>query len=463
MNAHPAPPFDAWAWWQAWQETWAAGAMPAQAERLRAQRLDALIARACRDSPFYRRRAHGPRLADFAPVEKAELMQHFDDWATDRRITRAAAAAFLADPSCIADAWLGHYLLWTSSGTSGVPGWFVQDAASLAAFDAIDALRLRGTGGAQNQLGHWGLGQRFAFVGASGGHFAGVVSMQRLRRIVPSLLQPEIQTLSVQQPLRAIAEALQALQPTVLITYPSCAAALAQMQQAGALHLHLKEVWLGGEQLSAGQRRQIETAFTCTLRNSYGASECYSIAWECARGTLHVNDDWVILEAVDEQMRAVPPGTLSHTTLLTNLANVTQPLIRYRLDDRMRVLPAPCRCGNTFTAIEVQGRSADTLTLRDAHRHAVTILPLALETAIEEAAQVTQFQVIGRRDGGLELRFEPGVADVQAAFAYCHAAIDNFLNEHGVAPTRVRLSRAAPLHGGASGKLRRVINAPSRS
>jgi phenylacetate-CoA ligase len=463
MNAHPAPPFDAWAWWQAWQETWAAGTMPAQAERLRAQRLDALIERACRDSPFYRSRAHGPCLADFAPVEKSELMQHFDAWATDRRITRAAAAAFLADPSCISDAWLGQYLLWTSSGTSGVPGWFVQDAQSLAAYDAIDALRLRGTGGFQNQLGHWGLGQRFAFVGASGGHFAGVVGMQRLRRIVPPLLQPEICILSVQQPLRAIADALQALQPTVLISYPSCAAALAQMQQAGALHLRLAEVWLGGEQLSAGQRQQIQTAFACTLRNSYGASECYSIAWECAHGVLHVNDDWVILEAVDEQMRPVPPGTLSRTTLLTNLANRSQPLIRYRLDDRIRVLAAPCRCGNRFAAIEVQGRSADTLTLPGAHRHAVTILPLALETAIEEAARVTQFQVIGHRDGGLELRFEAGVADAHSAFEGCHAAIDHFLSEHGVAPTRVRFSRAAPLHGGASGKLRRVINAPARS
>lgn len=462
MNAHPAPPFDAWAWWRAWQETWAAGAMPAQAKRLRAQRLEALIERASRDSPFYRRRAHGPRLEDFAPVDKALLMRHFDEWATDRRITRAAAAAFLADPSCVADAWLGQYLLWTSSGTSGVPGWFVQDAQSLAAYDAIDALRLRGAGGFQHQLGQWDLGQRFAFVGASGGHFAGVVSMQRLRRIVPRLWQPEIRILSVQQPLRAIADDLQAQQPSVLITYPSCAAALAQMQQAGALHLRLQEVWLGGEQLSPGQRRQIETAFACTLRNSYGASECYSIAWECAHGALHVNDDWVILEAVDAQMRPLPAGALSHTTLLTNLANRTQPLIRYRLDDRIRVLPAPCRCGNAFTAIEVQGRSADTLRLRDARRQAVTILPLALETAIEEAAQVTQFQVIGRGDGELELRFEPGVADARAAFDGCHAAIDAFLGEHGVAPTRVRFSRAAPLHGGASGKLRRVINAPAR-
>lgn len=46
-------------------------------------------------------------------------MGNFDDWATDRRITLPLAQAFLADPDRVADAWLGDYLLWTSSGTSG--------------------------------------------------------------------------------------------------------------------------------------------------------------------------------------------------------------------------------------------------------------------------------------------------------------------------------------------------------
>ena len=463
MTDHPALPFDVWAWGLAWQQTWAAGQWPAVARQLREQRLATLLECASRDSPFYRARAHGTQLGDFAPVDKATLMQHFDDWATDRRITRVAAEAFLADPNGIGDAWLDQYQLWTSSGTSGVPGWFVQDAQSLAAYDAIDALRLRGAGPFQGPLGAWGLGQRFAFVGAGGGHFAGVVSMKRLQRSVPPLLRPEIRILPVQQPLRAMADELQALQPTVLITYPSCAAALALLQRSAALQLRLQELWVGGEQLSPGQRRQIEAAFGCTVRNSYGASECFSIAWECAERRLHLNDDWLILEAVDAQMRPVPAGTMSQAALLTNLANATQPLIRYRLDDRIRYLPTPCACGSHFRAIEVHGRSADTLTLRDARGGPVTILPLALETAIEEAAQVTQFQIIGRGDGGLELRFERGVPDARAAFEGCHAAIDSFLREHGVAPTRVHFSRAGPLRGGVSGKLRRVISAPARS
>lgn len=470
MATHPAPPFDAWLALQAWSDCWCAGLLPASAQRLRAQRLAGLIEHTLAHSPFYRQRQGGRaahRLTDFAPVDKAELMQHFDDWATDRRITRAGAAAFIADTNCIADAWLGRYLLWTSSGTSGVPGWFVQDAGSLAAFDAIDALRLRGrrAGPADWASGGWAQGQRFAFVGASGGHFAGWVSLERLRRLTPPLLRPRIDMLSVQQPLLDLARELQALQPSVLITYPSCAAALAQMQRGGGLQLKdLREVWVGGEQISPAQRTQIRAAFGCTVRSNYGASECFSIACECAHGTLHVNDDWVILEPVDDRLRPVPNGQLSHAVLLTNLANRVQPLIRYRLDDRIRVLPAGCPCGSTFTAIEVQGRSADTLTLHDARRRAVTILPLALETAIEEQAHVTQFQVIGRAlsrgNDALELRFEATVAEPRAAFDRCRRTIDAFLAEQGVAPTRVRFSRAAPLRTGRSGKLRRVINAP---
>ncbi|WP_428421128.1 phenylacetate--CoA ligase family protein [Methylibium sp.] len=463
MTTHPPPPFNAWQWMRAWSETWCAGLDPAGAgRRLREQRLQSLIDTALRDSPFYRgRQPHARQLADFEPVCKAELMQHFDDWATDRRITHAAAKAFVADPGRIADAWLGDYLLWTSSGTSGEPGLFVQDARSLAAYDAIDALRLRGASPAQPSLGSWGARQRFAFVGATGGHFAGLVSMERLRRLVPAALAPQIRVFSVLDPLRDVACDLQALQPTVLITYPSCAAALARMQQDGALQLTLKEVWMGGEQLSDEQRELVREAFGCSVRNNYGASEFFTIAWECAHGHLHLNDDWVVLEPVDERLQPVPAGCMSHTTLLTNLANHTQPLLRYQLGDRVRRLAGRCDCGSAFPLIEVQGRADDTLRLRDARRRPVTILPLALETAIEEGAHVTQFQVLCAADGSIELRFEAAVTDARTAFESSRRALAAFLAHHGVTGTQISLGRAAPLHQRASGKLRRVVVLPA--
>ncbi len=460
-----------WLWSRTLGETYAGGLDPlGTGLRQRDARLAALLAVAFDDSPFYRRRRPGmageiPRLEQVAPVDKAELMRHFDDWATDREIRRASIEAFLSAPGRLADAYLGRYLVWTSSGTSGEPGIFVQDEQSLAAFDALDALRLHGGPSAALPWAAWAGAPRYAFAAATGGHFAGVASIARLQRMAASAplmpwLAPALQSFSVQQPLAALAAELQAFAPTVLITYPSCADALAQAQAEGSIRLSLSEVWVGGEQLSAEQRTRIRAAFGCRVHNNYGASEFYAMAWECAEGRLHLNHDWLILEPVDRQLRPVPPGEVSDSVLLTNLANRTQPLLRYRLSDSLRLLPAGCACGSAFPGIEVHGRADHTVVLHDAQRREVKLLPLALATAIEEGAQVTRFQLLCTAPDRLELRFESGQADVNAAFDRARNTLRAFLATHGVHGVRVALGDAPPVRSGRSGKLQRVLMQP---
>ncbi len=460
-----------WLWSRTLGETHLAGVDPMGAGvRLRDARLAALLASAFDDSPFYRRRRPGlgggvPPLAQVAPVEKAELMQHFDDWATDRRINRAGVDAFLSQPGRLDDAYLGRYLVWTSSGTTGEPGIFVQDEQSLAAFDALDTLRLHGGPALTLPWPSWTGAQRYAFAAATGGHFAGVASIARLQRIAASMtlvpwLVPQLQTFSVQQPLAALAAELQAFAPTVLITYPSCADALAQAQAEDSMRLALSEVWVGGEQLSAEQRARIRAAFGCRVHNNNGSSEFYAMAWECADGHLHLNHDWLVLEPVDRQLRPVAPGEVSDSVLLTNLANRTQPLLRYRLSDSLRILTECCSCGSRFPAIEVHGRADHTVVLHDAQRREVKLLPLALTTAIEEGGQVTRFQVLCPATDRLELRFESGQPDPDAAFEGACSALRSFLAEHGVHGVRVARSHQPPLRSRGSGKLQRVLMQP---
>src|SRR5689334_15808769 len=66
-------------------------------------RLDLLLRYAREFSPFYRRLYEGlpvdPPLEALPRTTKAALMASFDDWATDRRVTRAAVKRFLADRS----------------------------------------------------------------------------------------------------------------------------------------------------------------------------------------------------------------------------------------------------------------------------------------------------------------------------------------------------------------------------
>ena len=465
------PPMNPWRWSQTLGETFAAGLDPQGLGRLqRERRLRALLAAAHEASPFYRERLGAPRggapaLASLAPVDKAELMHHFDDWATDRRITRAGVDDFLAATARIGDAYLDRYLVWTSSGTSGEPGIFVQDEAALAAFDALDLLRFRGLGLGAMPAAVFAPGQRYAYVAATGGHFAGIASIERLRRIGDSAallapwLRPQVRTFSVLQPLSELMRELQDYAPTVMISYPSCADLLAQAAAAGRLALKLQEVWVGGEQLSTEQRQRIVKTFGCRLRNNYGASEFFSIAWECAHGAMHLNDDWMIAEPVDRDDRPVPVGEASHALLLTNLANHTQPLLRYRLSDSLRVLPGRCACGSSFTCIEIQGRADETLALCDTVGREVRLLPLALMTVIEEGAQLTQFQLLATSPQCLDLRLEKDVVDADAAFERARGALLVFLQQQGLGNVQVQRCFAALQAHPRSGKLSRVLTA----
>ena len=458
--------FDPWAETLAWQQTWLADLDPnAWGPRLQAQRADRLLDWTIRHSPLYAKRArHARRLEDLPPIGKAELMGHFDEWATDRRITLAGAEAFLARAQSFADPWLGAYQVWTSSGTTGKPGIFIQDRASLAAYDALEALRLQGlqTGlrtGLQTGLppmAPWLPKRRLAYVAAIGGPYAGHVSIERLAALVPPPWAPDITKISVLLPLGDIARQLDALQPDVLITYPSCAMALAERQACGDLRLRLEELWLGGEHIGPVPLGRLRAVFACPVHSSYGASEAYSIACSCPLGHLHLNADWVILEPVDAQHRPVAAGVLSDMALLTNLANFVQPLLRYELTDRVRMLPQPCACGNAWPVIEVHGRSDEVLVVPARGGGTVTLLPLALETMLEEQAGIIDFQLIARRDGGLELRL-PQARGAAALARRGRDAVQDFLQRHGAEPMRVIPVCGAPLRQAGSGKLRRVL------
>lgn len=435
----------------------AASHAPAEATVLRQRvRLEALLD-AARAAPYWRERLAGVRSwQDFAalpPVGKAALMGRFDETITDARITLAALREFVADRSCIGEPFAQRYIVWESSGSSGEPGLFVQDAAAMAVYDALEALRRPPLNPWRRWADPWCLGERFAFVGATGGHFASTVSLQRLRRLQPGLAARS-RGFDFLQPLPALVAQLEAFAPTVLATYPSAALLLADEARSGRLHLSLSELLTGGEALSATMRADIASAFGCPVANSYGASEFLAIASPCAHGVLHLNADWVLLEPVDAAGRPVPPGVCGERTWLTNLANHVQPLIRYELGDRVTVLAERCACGSPLPAIEVLGRSDDVLRLRGAAGRAVRLLPLALTTVLEEQGGVVDFQLVQTGPAGLRLELGPRHGEADAARA--RDALLAWLRTQDLAGVRVALRRVAAFAPGRSGKLQRV-------
>jgi phenylacetate-coenzyme A ligase PaaK-like adenylate-forming protein len=452
--------FNPWPYATVGMGVWMAGCWPAPAlAALQAQRLHALLQAAQRESPWIGRIARGcspERLADWPVMHKAEAMRHFDDWVTDPRLKLDALRRFMARPEAVGQPFVAGCHAWESSGSSGEPAIFVQDAQALAVYDALEAAR-RPVLLWRRWLDPAYLGERLAFVGATGGHFASTVSVERLRRLQP-WLAGRLQGHSFLQPMADLVDALNRQAPTVLMTYPSTALLLAEEASAGRLRLPLCELWTGGEGLSPAMRARVSAAFGCPVAQSYGASEFLSLASECRCQRLHLNADWVVLESVDEHHRPVPDGHPGSTTLLTNLANRVQPLIRFELGDRI-VLHGPqrCACGSALPVIEVQGRVDDLLSLADASGRTVRLSPLALVTVLEDDAGVFDFQLEQQHATALSLHVGTAGEAGRLALQRAERALSRFLCEQGLQGVRIKGRCGEPGHAGRSGKVQRVV------
>jgi phenylacetate-CoA ligase len=419
------------------------------------QRLAERLTHARTHSPYYRRAWRdlpaGPlRLADLPVVTKGELMASFDDWSTDRAIAWRDVEPFIATRAHIGERFRGRYLVWTSSGTTGTPGVFLQDAAALAVYDALVSVQvIGGSFGA----GDWNAASRngrAALITADCDHFAGITSWRRQAQRKPWL---DMKSFAVTDSLRSIVAGLNAYDPAYVASYPTVLALLAEEQNAGRLHLELAGLWSGGEALSSAAQTAIEDAFGAHVNNEYGASECLSLGYACRHGALHMNADWVVLEPVDRHYNPTAPGELSHTVLLTNLANAVQPIIRYDLGDRIRTRVGPCPCGNPLPVLELEGRAGDMLALTAIDGGIVKLPPLAIATVVEDAARIYRFQIVQDAADALTLRLSQ--AD-RAKGEIALAALRDYLAVQGLANVTVLMSELEPKET-RDGKLRQVV------
>jgi len=426
-------------------------------------RLRRLIEFARSRSPYYRERyvalprgAHD--LPTLPPVAKSDLMENFNGWATDPAVTRDAAEAFIADPTRLGHYFLDRYVAFSTSGTTGTPAVFLHDRGAMSVYQGLLLARRLPTLIAAGVFGPFFRNRaRTATIITTGGHFASSVVEALVRSLHPRLAGRN-RTFSLMDPLPALVRALNEFHPAVIGSYPTVLAVLAGEQAAGRLRIAPALLLSGAERLSQPLGERISESFRCPLRDTYAASEFMGIAFDCRYGRLHVNADWLILEPVDAAGEPVAPGEASHTTLLTNLANRVQPLIRYDLGDSVTVLPAPCPCGNPLPSIRPEGRRDETLWIELSDGVIRPLIPLVLATAVEEAPGVLRYQVLQTGPRRLRLRLEEAPGHDRALV--CDDVLRRlrvYLSSQGLASVEVDLSGERPRSDTAGGKMRQFF------
>lgn len=428
--------------------------------RRRHERFADMVALARARSPFYRR-LYQPlpeHVTDpvLLPVtSKTELMRHFDDWVTDRAVTLSAARAFVEDPALVGEKFLGRYTVGTTSGTTGTRGIFLLDERSLAVTTALLARLLGAWLTPADLLRIVARGGRVAMVNATGGHYASAAAAAALRK--NRLGRSRVGVFGVHTPMAQLVARLNRFRPAILAPYATMGALLAAEQRAGRLHIDPALVVLSAEGLPAGEYDRIAAAFGAKVRQGYAATECPFLTYSCQHGWLHVNSDWVLLEPVDADHRPVPPGQPSHTTLLSNLANRVQPILRYDLGDAVLVRPDPCPCGDPLPAIRVRGRTADLLTFHTPAREPVTLASLTVTALVDRVPGVELFQLVHTAPARLEVRLQPSAGtDPERIWQTVHTEIRRLLVDHRLGHVTVARGKGPP-QPTPGGKFRPVI------
>jgi phenylacetate-coenzyme A ligase PaaK-like adenylate-forming protein len=433
-------------------------------EQLRAyrrQRLLAIVRHAAAGSPYYRERFAGIELGDdldlraLPTLDKPTMLENFDELVTDRRLTLAGVMRHLdelegATPRS-EPMLLGEYRVMASGGTSGRRGVFVYGPD-----DWTEVL----AGLARSSKAYLGLGPRlprWRFATVFAGH-----PLHMTGRAVRSMDVGlhRILRLEARMPQKKLIEALNAFQPESLSAYSSMVALLAEWQLAGELRIAPTVVSTAGEVRTPEMEERIVDAWNRAPFNNYGATELgMASATECDRHAgLHVFEDQVLIEVVDDEYRPVPDGEPGSRLLVTNLYNRTQPLIRYELTDLVIASPDPCPCGRPFPLLKsIDGRSDDVLEMPATDGGTIKVHPLTLRSPLAGIAALSEYRIVY---GAGELRVEAvlnGAGDGEQPCREIEARLGAALTEGGAQapPIRVRSVGAIPRHP-HSGKHRAV-------
>lgn len=333
----------------------------AKLEAWQQTRLNRFLREVLPRAPRYR--GLSPRsLADLPTMDKATMMADFHAHNTQGvGLDDAFAVAFKAETTRDFAPMLGDLTVGLSSGTSGNRGVFLVSPAERQRWAGILLARALPEHLLGRLLSPWQAPLRIAFFLRANSNLYTTLGSRRVDFAFHDLL------LGVEPALSRLNQS----QPDVLVGPPSLLRALAAESRAGHLAIAPSHVISVAEVLEDSDREAVRAAFGVATHQLYQATEGF-LAYTCEHGTLHLNESFMHIEPdwLDEAHTRFQP-------LITDFTRETQLIVRYRLNDVLRISQQPCPCGRAERAIAaIEGRADEVLWLpARAHGKAVAIYP----------------------------------------------------------------------------------------
>ena len=171
--------------------------------------------------------------------------------------------------------------------------------------------------------------------------------------------------ISQRDSLDEIKKQLEIIQPNVLSGPPSMLKILAKEVESNRLNIRPKRIASYAEILYPDTKNYLSEVFGCIVHEIYKSTEG-PIATTCKYGSLHINEDLVLVETFNSDGSITPIGQPCQKLIITDLHKKAQPIIRYEMNDIITISSHKCKCGSSFRVIDnIQGRADDLFCARN--------------------------------------------------------------------------------------------------
>lgn len=316
-------------------------------------------------------------LSAFPTMDKNSLMEHFDEIVTVPDIRQEELRKFDERVTPDKKLFRGKYHVVHSSGSTGVPRYFVYDTS---AWDSMLLGIIRGA--------LWDMtmpqilkllsgGLRILYIAATDGRYGGAMAVGDGIRGVGA----EQKFLDIKTPLSEWVRTSREFQPDIIIGYPSAIKILGELVENSEVSVDVCRVISCGEPLAPGLRDYLEKIFGTVVVNFYGASESLAIGVETDRAEgMYLFDDMNYIEVENRKM------------YLTCLYNYVQPLIRYEITDQL-VFRQSKKSRYPFRQADILlSRNEDIIWFEDDNGKRDFLHPLAVEGICVEGLLDYQFR-----------------------------------------------------------------------
>jgi putative adenylate-forming enzyme len=367
-------------------------------------------------------------------MDKAIMMQNFDQMNTARlKLDELLACALQAERTRDFRPVVDGYSVGLSSGTSGSRAVFVVSPAERAQWAGAMLARLLPRG--------LFAGERVALF------------LRANNNLYTSIRNPWVsfEFFDLLTPLEEHFKRLGRYAPTIVVGPAQVLRNLALAKQEGRIDVHPRKVISGAEVLESFDKALLKQVFG-DVGEVYQATEGF-LASTCPHGTLHLNEAHVHVEPQwIDATRFVP--------IITDFSRVTQPIVRYRLDDILVKDAAPCRCGSHEMALErIEGRCDDMLRLPGIGGQSIDVIADGISRAIAQTLPLAaDYRLIQTADAALELYVDGPAAQMPLYRTH----LNDYLQRQGVATSAIHWTLHASMpKAGIDTKRRRIVRRPA--